>query len=370
MLPDDPAELQSEVAKAFEAGQYERVVEFGRSLQEQFEERMEAEDWYRYGQALRHTDHPGEALEISRRLYRQNAEIPQVRVLYAWCVYDIAVRLEPEEIESNEDRFRQGVEAVLELTGERAARAFSPCVHAVFRMIDYLQEHRRESGAEVIEWVHRLNPDELSDQVGYWRQEDGEVVEIPSDREKWYSAYSKALYDLQRYQDGLDACEEAMRRIPEFAGTNEIWFRRRRALCNGALGFRESAIEELQGILEVDERWFIYFEIARLFRREELPEVGLSYAAAAALCGEVDPFRWKLFGFMAVIADGIGHADIAGTHAELALALREEAGWSMGREHENLAERFDVDMDRLTSSDRLVDELRSWWEDVRHDVEE
>ncbi len=365
MLPEDPAELKSELASAYDAGQHQRVVAFGRSLEEQFEDQMEAEDWYRYGQSLRKTDVPGEALQISRRLYRQNPDIPQVRVLYAWCIYDVAVNLEAEQIEADEERFRRGVEAILELTGERAAHAFSPRVSAVFRMIGYLEEHRRDSGPEVLEWVHRLNPGELSDQVGYWRQEEGDVVELPSDREKWYSAYTKALYDLGRHQECLDASEEAMRRIPEFASTNAVWFRRRRALCNAALGFRESAIEELQEILEVEERWFIYHELARFFRQEELPEVSLGYAAAAALCGEIDPFRWKLFAFMAVIARRTGHETHARTHAELALALREEAGWSMGRDHEKLAQRFDVEFESLGRPEPLIDTLRPWWEEVR-----
>jgi tetratricopeptide (TPR) repeat protein len=324
---------------------------------------MDAEDWYRYGEALRKTDVPGEALEVSRRLYRQNEDIPQVRVLYAWCIYDIAVSVEPERIEADEDRFRRGVEAILELTGDRTAHSFSPRVHAVFRMIRYLEEFRQDAAAEVLEWVHRLNPDELSDQVGYWRQEEGEVVELSSDREKWFSAYTKALFALERHQECLDACEEAMRRIPEFAGTNRIWFRRRRALCNAALGFRESAIEELRELLEIEERWFIYYELARLFRKEEQFDRSLRYAAAAALCGEVEPYRWKLFSFMAVVAGVTSHEERAPVHAELALALRERAGWSMAPAHKKLAGRFDIDMDRLREPGRLIDELRPWWEE-------
>lgn len=278
----------------------------------------------------------------------------------------MAVGIEMDRIEADEARFRRGVEAILELTGEQYAHSFSPRVRAVFRMIDYLEEERQNPGEEVLSWVERLNPDELSDQIGYWRPDDAtEVVELPSDREKWYSAYTKALFDLERYQECLDACEGALRRIPQFSSTNEVWIKRRHALCNGALGFRETAIEELQEVLEVEERWFIYYELARLSRAEDDVDRALQYAVSGALCGDVDPFRWKLFRYIAVIAGQRGEEEIARRHAELALALREQAEWSMRKSHEQLAERFDIDLEQLPLSERLVDELRPWWEEMK-----
>lgn len=357
-------ELKKQLAEADRAGRHSRAAEAGRELEDAYEREMDLEDWYRLGRALRRSDRPGEALEICRRLYRTHSEMAEVRSLYAWCVYDLAIKPEDSPIVGSEEEFLEAADAIVQLTGDLPPRAFTPLVQTVFRVVrDLKEEGGRDE--EILRWTDHLDPGEVDDRVGLLRTEDGLERELPSDRERWYSARTKALYELDRYQECLDLCEEALRRVARFSGQNQVWIERRRALCREELGQFDEALEELRRVMRVKPRWFVHRDLARMYARRREYDRALEHGCRGALEGEIDGFRWGLFKQLADILEARDDYERAHLHAVLALALREEKEWPVGDAHRRWADRFGVEVDELPGSETVADRLRPFWQRVR-----
>lgn len=363
-MSDSYRQLKEKLVEADRAQQHQRAVRVGERLREDHEDRLDAEDWYRIGRALRRADRPGDALDVCRRLYRRHSEMPQVRTLYAWCVYDLAIKDDDSPIGESEEEFMQAADAIVQLTSDLPPGTFSPLAQTVFKVVRRLKDEGGRA-EEILEWTDRLDPGELSDQVGLLRTDEGTERELPSDRERWYSARTRALHELERYQACLDACEEALQRVARFSGENQVWIQRRRALCREELGQFDEALEELQRVLRREPRWFVHRDVARMYARRRDWDTALAYGSRGALEGEVDGFRWGLFKQLADVLEERGDYERAHLHGVLALALREEQDWPIGDTHRRWADRLGVDPDELPASGTVVERLRPFWQRVR-----
>lgn len=86
--------------------------------------------------------------------------------------------------------------------------------------------------------------------------------EMASDRERLFTAYSKALFMAGRYQECIRICLRAFEEIRRFHHGNNVWLSRRLAVSYLKAGNRSAAIDGLKEVLKKKEDWFIQMEMA------------------------------------------------------------------------------------------------------------
>jgi len=87
-------------------------------------------------------------------------------------------------------------------------------------------------------------------------------MELASPREEWYAMYSKAMYEAHKYEHCMELCHKANTEIEKMHYTNELWFKRRIALCLVKSNKTEDAIQIYLRIIPQKSDWFILKELA------------------------------------------------------------------------------------------------------------
>lgn len=107
------------------------------------------------------------------------------------------------------------------------------------------------------------------------------LMELASSKEDWYSAKTKALFEIQNYQECFDLSKVALESFNKFHYSNEVWFARRIALSKKHLGNSTEALHELLLILKRKKEWFIQNEVAQLYMENGDHENAFKFAILA-----------------------------------------------------------------------------------------
>ena len=78
---------------------------------------------------------------------------------------------------------------------------------------------------------------------------DGRTMKTASDREKWYNRKTKALVELQLYEECLSCIDEAFQNVDHFHNNCNHWLNYRKALCLFGLGDLDGAEKTIKDIL-------------------------------------------------------------------------------------------------------------------------
>ena len=94
---------------------------------------------------------------------------------------------------------------------------------------------------------------------------------------------AKAFFELDRPQDCINCCQEALGAFTKFHYDNDIWFKRLIALSNAKLSNFDEAISQLKELLKKKNEWFIQKEIAELYLQVNNIEEAEKFAVDSAL---------------------------------------------------------------------------------------
>lgn len=321
-------------------------------------------DGWGYAFSLRKLVRPQEALAVSSDVRITDPDFEYNNGLYTWCVYDTEIgRKTDDQIKADEARFFRAAEDILRVpaSGPTSARA-----RTVFRVVDYLDNtHATYPAQDILDWLDRLAPDELSDSVGTGKDERGKDIAYASDREKWYAARSKALLILRRYEECLSVCEEALGHFITLHFGNDVWFRWRAACAKGELGDKEIAVNELKALLARKSDWFIQDKIAEYLYDLGRNDDSLRYAVDAALGpGDLEK-KWKVMFHLGRVFEALGKHDEAQKHTLLAAKTYEEQGWKMPAELRAAVEAMSLDVAAAPPSGLQQKQLTSLWQTLK-----
>lgn len=186
-------------------------------------------------------------------------------------------------------------------------------------------------------------------------------VEYASDRENWYSLYTKALLETGQYEQCSFISKEALDILDKFHYNNDIWFARRIALSNKNLGDVSTALGELKKLLNKKKEWFIQSEIAQLhFDKGEL-EPALEYAIQGLLNYGGINFKVGLLNLVGDILMGKQNKEMAYYHYLLSVQLRIKNEWKVPLELQEKVKRTVVGDGALTDIDEIHKKLQSYW---------
>jgi len=351
-------EMKQKASALRKRGLYQEAISLYRTLWE--EHRSQCNEWDGWGYAfcLRKTKKTREALDVCREVYKHDPDFPHNRNLYAWCVYDLEIAKSEEEIRENEEQFLKAAKAILRMVKQDE---LSPFTKTILAVVDYLEAKASYPAKEIIDWLDRLDFSMLSTKCLSFEDGEGKTRELPSDRERWYAARSRALLRLGRYDECLKVSLEALDALPKLHYDNDIWFRWRIAECKGHLGDVGSAILQISELLRKREEWFMHKRIAELYFKQGCLDEALKHGIEAAE-GPGDPEKkWELYLILAEILKAQGQIEDARKHAMLAFKLRQEHEWRIPKELKEMIQDIAIDTSSCPPAEAILEDLRPYW---------
>ena len=187
----------------------------------------------------------------------------------------------------------------------------------------------------------------------------GKITEQASDKEKWYSEKSKALFELKNFQECYNISEEALHVIDNFHNNNDLWFARRIALSKKELGNINEAINDLTLIYKKKKDWFIQKEIAELYF--EINNIDNAFKNAISAINNKGKLEFKigLISLIGKILNIKNKPDLAYQHFLLVKKIREENQWKIPDELINEINSLNIKKQYKTK--QLIKNLKNYW---------
>ncbi|MBE2193411.1 MAG: hypothetical protein IAE83_04480 [Anaerolinea sp.] len=314
-----------------------------------------------YGQCLRKLGRSPEALEISRAIYRLDPTFDRNNNLYGWCIYDIGIKQSEDNFD--ESRFLQAANAIVGLTRQED---FSPYERTVFAVIHHYEKYKERQKpvphAKIIEWLNKLNASLLSSES----IQSSNGKSYPSPKEDWYSSWAKALLGLERYQECIDHCTNALNELNSFHYDYDIWFRQYRAECFLALGTGEKALADLEYMMgRKPDAWIRHRYAMGLYANGQLEEA-IHYASEAALPYQRLGYRWEVYLDLGNMLLESGEHELATKHILLAAAIRHAEGWEkIPNNLQSVIHRLNISLEELPSVNSLHRDLQPFWKSMK-----
>jgi len=352
-------QIKKEALELRKQARYSEALKLYNDLWSKYLDSCNEWEGWGYATCLRKLGNSEEALEICRAIYQKKPDFEAGNNLYAWCIYDIEIKKEKEQIQEDENSFIKAANAILNLTKQNK---YSPYTKTVFKVIDYLINTKSIYPAnEVLGWIDKLAPNDLSSEAFSIDDSEGKHREIQSEKEKWFAVKTKALEKSEQYQECIELCEKALNNLSKFHHSNDIWFKRRKALSKAGIGYKDQAIIELEDILQNRKEWFIQYEIAQLYFDMREIEKALKFSIDAALNFGKDENKWELFSLMAKILNNIGRIEDAKKHLLYSIKLRIDREWNIPESLNKMLLEFNINISEQINIKELNKDLKALW---------
>ena len=215
---------------------------------------------------------------------------------------------------------------------------------------------------KIIEWLDKFNPDLLSREPNC--SSDGKSY--PSSREDWYSSRAKALLGLERYQECIAVCTNALNELSHPHYDYDVWFRQYRAESYLALGTGEKALSDLEYMMgRKPDAWIRHRYALGLYAIGHLEEA-IRYASEAAMPSQQLGYRWEVYLDLGNMLLESGNSELASRHILLAVAIRQENGWEKTPHNLQLAiQKLNLSLDNLPDAKSLHRQLQPFWKSMK-----
>lgn len=364
MTPEERKALEEQGKQAIAAKHWEEAIAVYSQLWA-LPERTADYGW-RLAQAHYKLNRLDEALVLCREVFHLDSAHNPNRNLYAWTIFKgqfLAKPPKPLHV------LRKATEGILQLA--EIEDAYSPARAAILKLVDELEESNLADPNERIDWLEKLNPSTLSTQCDSFEAK-GRRVELASPLESYYAHLTKALFDAERYEECIEACETALKRIREPHYNNGIWWRRRIVMSRVKQGDADTALAEMRRIALEKGDWFLWDELGDL-----LLELGKEDEAIKAYYRALPGWNEMKVGFwqqLGTLLAQKGDLESAKALANAAFAVRQASGWKIPLVLKDLLAQCGLDPESPAPTvkdarkelektiDRLTTSMKEWHE--------
>ena len=254
-------------------------------------------------------------------MYKENE---QIRNFFSWYVFFKCIKgATGQEIIQRENIILKLLRTVPQKKMTEQTQYPCPVTISILNLVKAHSKGLFNSG-KVNEWLDQLNPSFLSRKVNIIPNTEKGDKEDSSDLEKYYGYKTKALLKLERYQECMELCSQALEDLKSFHYDNSLWFRMRIALCQEKLGNLEESQNLFQELLSTkagSDKWFLYSDVAEIHFEQENFEKAWKYAVDAAFYGfDLDKMN-NLFYLQAKILFKLGRVEEGKILAQLIAAV-------------------------------------------------
>ena len=306
---------------------------------------------------LRKLGRNSEAMVIGKEVLELAPDFSFGQSLYAWVLYDQHVR-GADSVTA--DVVRAGRE-VVRLVGSKANAydpAKTPFAATVLRIAKLFSAQGRD--IQALTWLEKVDPAQLSLEPFSWNDPVGKTREIASHREKYWSIRTHALERLRRWQECLDASTKALEEVGSLHHDNEIWFKRRIALCHLSLDQAEQALALFEELLARKRTSFMLTDAALAAWKTGQVERALRYALEAALSSGEIRYKLQAIRLIAEVLYRRGELENARLHIQLCMSVRTANNWRQSDDLRRVASAWNV-ADSVDDVRCLHNRLRRLW---------
>ncbi len=194
-------------------------------------------------------------------------------------------------------------------------------------------------------------------------------TEFASARENWYAIKTKALFELEQYDQCFEFSKKALESFDKFHYRNDIWFARRIALSMVKLWKSDEALQELLQIVQKKKDWFIQAEIAELYRSLWNIENSFKYAIEAINNFWDIEFKVNLLLLLWDILRIKGENELAFKHYLLSKLLRQKFEWTVPVNLDKILKEFPNEQLPIAQIGQINSELKKYWDSFRSDAD-
>lgn len=297
------------------------------------------------------------ALQVAHEALMENRENEMLKNDYGWCLYHIYLKKQPVNQEEVKN-FKKALAYIIK--NIKPQNKYSPLKLSLTKAIEY----RSVIGVDektCLGYYEALGQEELSVEEKQMEIE-GKLIELPTEKEKWYMKYSKALYQAQQYEKALSLCEEALQGNLNFHNKNKEWLTKRKADCFIGIGDTDLGIKLIEEVKKQLVHWSLDASLANAYLLQNKQEQAGKYFARAAQQGGVEKGKVKLYKqYVKYLKET--NLEMACTHLQLIKNIYEEEKWSlkdsMLQEIEDMVKVIDIeDMDTKV----LEKVLKNFWD--------
>ncbi len=317
-------------------------------------------DIWGYAYSLRKAGDADKAIIVSEKYLPEYPDLEILKNNLAWAYFDKYIRnFNPDEMTKTE----KGLERIYQLNGQQVFTEDKniPCPFTigVFKVLKHYKKPRFHT-AKIRYWIDKIDPEKLSRREQNIIQE-GRERKLASDYESYYSLLIPLLFNEAKYTDCIDIAEHVLNSISPLHYDNAVWFQRRIALCHAELGDFDKAKDILQSLDQgKGEKWFIEFELSRIYFEQENYAKSLHYAVKAAKNPGDDLMKVNLYTHLARIFFKLNQKEEARLHALLVVAIKQANSLDFDAGTQKLIAYFRIDSSvpvNLKSQKRAIDKI-------------
>jgi len=351
---------QYQIRNLYTSGKYPEII----SLWNNEEERKQFSEWdYVYIMNLFYTQkNYDQCLDVYRVFHRAFPESDKLDDKMGWACYQAKIKGFDFK-EDDRNRLKQQAEYII---AHSSRSEYSP----KWFMVKYMLEHCKNgdfgqtvSDRDMLRYLDAVEPDTLSAECDHITLQDGRTIEQASDMENWYKERSKLLLSLGKYEQCIECCDKALKRLPSFHSNNDSWFRYRKAKALLALNNPEEArkyVKEIQarGL----SHWVLTQMLYEMDINENQTDNALMHAGMCALSDPSHEMRVRFYEDYADYLESEGYAEEAALHRQLVILLRKENEW--GLTEKQLSWRIPEEIAALDKQKTLL-RLKKFWTGCR-----
>lgn len=295
-----------------------------------------------------------ESKEIYDEYFKKDPEILTAwdRKTYAWDIYYLYIQ-NPTDSEEMFENLELLSEIATQEDQRKNDKYPDPYTLSFLKSLDYLNKNGKFS--DMLLLSDKINPEFLSD-----KPSDFNGKTYPSNKEKFYNLYTKALLKTDYVNEALEACQEALT-IDTL--TDDTWFKWRIAKSLKEIGEYDESIRYLEELSSKKQDWFIYAEIAENYYFKGENDKSIEYCLKAALGpGQVES-KVNLYSLLGeILEDDYPEESLKHYYLEYSVRLHNE--WGIDERLEEKIEEAGLDTEN-TEYWKIEKELKKFWNELK-----
>lgn len=344
---------------------FEDAIELYAQIIEQSGEDVSIWDEWGLAYCLYKTEEYKSSLEYCRKIYQRDPAFDAVYSVYAWNLYYLEVK---KANITDDAKFFKAVNEILGIVDQE--EEYTPYTLAIFKACDYLLKKKEVDYEKLINYLLMLKPDLLEDKKAKYKDKRGVSIDIPSQKEKYYSSLCKALKNTKRYNECIEQCDIALKELVDKGEKNFIWYMRNKALCLKELQKNKEALQVFMEILKVKKDWNIIFDLAELHYELSDFKTALQYSIECAMMKIDDASKIKNLLLLVNILESMNLKEEIANHYKLIQLIHEQNKWKMTKELKIKLSQNSSSSPKSLNLESLTNLLSQYWNQIKYDQHE
>lgn len=319
--------------------QYEEALPLCKKLWESFPVTHELWDAHQYANCLRKLNKLDEAELVCEGVYfdfkdvnmspEQSRPFLYIKNLFAWIINDKYIKTIRQPNYQYATTVLDKLVLLYELIQQNESNVPSFSFCALTTLNQLVKMDTSIDYEEFLYVLNRLDPAFLSSEAYQFTDSSGKIRESASQREIFYKLKSDALLKTKNYEDCILCCNEAMETLEQFHYSNDIWFARKIAIALGALGNIDEAIKNLEKLIVISDKWFLSYEIGKLYHQLNQPLRALEYMLRAACTKDPEKMKVSLIESLGDLLNELDEKSFAQDNFLFARQIRLNNDWAV-----------------------------------------